>query len=285
MSKVAVVTDSSCMTKQEADQMGVFLLPMPFSIDGVDYLEGVDLSADFFYEKLKSDSDIFTSQPAAGAVMDLWDEVLKEYDELVHIPISSGLSGSYGNACVYAQDYDSKVEVIDVQRVSVPMRAAVEDAVTLRDKGLSAKEIRERMDQEKENSVVYIVVDNLDRLRKGGRITAVAAAIGTVLKIHPILKYQGESLDAYAKMRNVKKAKQTIIQALDKQMEDWNLHSPEEVRLQAACTFGFEGKEEWVKELGAAFPEFTVEYGDLPMNLSCHIGTGGIGAAVTKRLK
>ncbi|MDO4976153.1 MAG: DegV family protein, partial [Eubacteriales bacterium] len=176
------------------------------------------------------------------------------------------------------------VEVVDVQRVSVPMRAAVEDAVTLRDLGMTAKEIRERMDQEKENSVVFIAVDNLDRLKKGGRITPIAAAIGNVLKIRPILKYHGESLDAFAKVRSAKKAKQTIIQALEKQMAEWDLHTPSKIRVQAACTFGYEGKEEWINDLQAAFPEFDIEYGDLPMNLSCHIGTGGVGAALTKKL-
>lgn len=216
--------------------------------------------------------------------MDLWDKVLEEYDELVHIPISSGLSGSYSNACIYAQDYDGRVEVVDVQRVSVPMRAAVEDAVTLMKQGYSAKQIRERLDAEKENSIVFIAVDNLDRLKKGGRITPVAAAIGNVLKIRPILKYHGESLDAFAKVRSVKKAKQTIIHALEESMREMDLHTPSQVRLQAACTYGFEGREEWVAELQEHFPEFEIEYGDLPMNLSCHIGTGGIGAALTKKL-
>ncbi|MDO4650996.1 MAG: DegV family protein [Eubacteriales bacterium] len=284
MGKVAIVTDSSCMTIEEAKKLGVYLLPMSFTIDGEEYFEGLDMSAEFFYEKLASDAEMFTSQPAAGAVMDLWDQVLEEYDELVHIPISSGLSGSYGNACIYAQDYDGKVEVADVKRISVPMRAAVEDAVTLRDQGLSAKEIRDIITGENENSVVFIAVDNLDRLKKGGRITPMAAAIGNVLKIRPILKYNGKSLDGFAKVRSLKKAKQTIIQALESSMRDMDVHTPSEVRIQAACTFGYEGKDEWVADLKAAFPEFEIEYGDLPMNLSCHIGTGGVGGAITKRL-
>lgn len=285
MRKVAIVTDSSAMTKEEADRLGVFLLPMPFSIDGVDYLEGVDLSREYFYEKLGSDAQVFTSQPTAGSVMDLWDEVLKEYDELVHIPISSGLSGSYGNACIYAEDYDGKVEVADAKRVSVPLRATVEDAVVLRDKGLSAREIRELLEKEKENSIVFIAVDNLERLKKGGRITPMAAAIGNVLKIRPILKYYGDSLDAFAKVRSMKKAKQTIIKALKDSMDFMNVKTPSEVRIQAACTFGFDGKEEWIQELKEAFPEFEIEYGDLPMNLSCHIGTGGVGGAITKKMQ
>lgn len=284
MSKVAIVTDSSCMTAEEGKKLGVFVLPMPFSIDGVDYLEGVDLSVDFFYEKLASDAEIFTSQPSAGDVMDLWDQILEEYDELVHIPLSSGLSGAYSSACVFAQDYDGRVEVADAGRVSVPQRAAVEDAVALRDAGKSAKEIREYIDGEKEHSMVFIALENLNRLKKGGRVTPLAAALGNVLKIRPVLKMQAEKLDAYAKVRSVNKAKQTVISALEKGMRNMDADTPSKVRIQAACTYGFEGKDQWIADLQAAFPEFEIEYGDLPMNLSCHVGLNAIGGAITKRM-
>ena len=284
MSKLAIVTDSSCITAEEAKRLGVYLLPMPFSIDGVDYLEGVDLSTEFFYDKLTSDAEIFTSQPAAGAVMDLWDQVLEENDELVHIPLSSGLSGAYSSACVYAQDYEGRVEVADTGRVSVPQRAAIEDAVSMREKGMSAKQIKEALEAEKENSMVFIALDNLERLKKGGRVTPLAATLGSVLKIRPVLKLQADKLDAFAKVRSVNKAKQSIIHALEATMRNMDTHTPSTVRVQAACTYGFEGKDQWIQELKEAFPEFEIEYGDLPMNLSCHVGINAIGAAVTKRM-
>ena len=216
--------------------------------------------------------------------MDLWDQVLEEYDELVHIPLSSGLSGSYQNACIYAQDYDGRVEVADTWRVSVPQRAALEDAAVLRDRGFSAKRIKEVLEGEQEHSMVFIAVDNLDRLKKGGRVTPMAAAIGNILKIRPVLKLQGEKLDAFAKVRSVGKAKQTIIRALETTMRNMDVHTPSQVRVQAACTYGFEGRDQWIQELSEAFPEFEIEYADLPMNLSCHVGLGGIGAAVTMRI-
>ena len=284
MKKVAVVTDTSGVTKEEAEHMGAYVLPMPFTIDGTEYLEGVDLSKDFFYEKLNSGADIFTSQPSAGSVIELWDEVLKSCDELVHIPLSSGLSGSYANACVYASDYDGRVQVIDVQRVSVPQKAAVEDAVALAAQGKTAAEIKEILEAEQNNSSVYIMVETLEHLKKGGRITPAAAAIGTMLHIKPILQVHGKQLDAFAKVRSAAKAKQTIFKALENEMERMGVSRPEEVRLQAACSCGFEGKEEWIRELAEHFPGFEVEYDDLPLNLTCHIGPGGMGAAVTKRV-
>ena len=284
MKKVAVVTDTSGISMEEAKNLGVFVIPMPFTIDGVEYLEGVNLSKEEFYEKLNSDADISTSQPAAGAVMDLWDNILEDYDEIVHIPISSGLSGSCANAFTYAMDYDGKVQVVDAQRVSVPQRASVEDAVNLVKAGKSAAEIKEILENEQENSSVYVMVETLKHLKKGGRVTPAAAAIGTVLHIKPILQIHGKQLDAYAKVRSMAKGKQTIFKALEQEMERMGVSTPEEVRLQAACSYGYEGKEQWVRGLEEHFPGFQVEYDDLPLNLTCHIGPGGMGAAVTKRI-
>ncbi|MDD7114274.1 MAG: DegV family protein [Lachnospiraceae bacterium] len=285
MKKVAIVTDTSGITMEAAEKLGVFVIPMPFTIDGVEYLEGVNLSKEEFYEKLNSDADISTSQPAAGEVMDLWDKLLEEYDEIIHIPISSGLSGSCANAFTYAQDYDGKVQVVDAQRVSVPQRASVEDAVNLVKEGKTAQEIKEILENEQQNSSIYVMVETLKHLKKGGRITPAAAAIGTVLRIKPILQIHGKQLDAYAKVRSMAKGKQTIFKALEQEMERMGVSAPEDVRLQAACSYGYEGKEQWVRDLEEHFPGFQVEYDDLPLNLTCHIGPGGMGAAVTKRLK
>ena len=284
MNKVAVVTDTSGITMEEAKKLGIFVIPMPFTIDGAEYLEGVNLSKEEFYEKLNSDADISTSQPAAGTVMELWDKILEDYDEIVHIPISSGLSGSCANAFTYALDYDGKVQVVDTQRVSVPQRASVEDAVNLVKAGKSAVEIKEILENEQENSSVYIIVETLKHLKKGGRVTPAAAAIGTVLHIRPILQIHGKQLDAYAKVRSQAKGKQIIFKALEQEMERMGVSTPEEVRLQAACSYGYEGKEQWVHDLEEHFPGFQVEYDDLPLNLTCHIGPGGMGAAVTKRV-
>ena len=284
MRKVAVVTDTSGITVEDAKNLGVFVIPMSFHIDGKDYLEGIDISADEFYSKLSVDAEISTSQPSAGEVMDMWERALKDYDEVLHIPISSGLSGSYANACTYALDYDGRVQVVDTQRTAVPQKASIEDALRLIRAGKSAVEIKEILEKEKENSSVYIMVESLKYLKKGGRITPAAAAIGTVLHIKPILQIHGKKLDAYAKVRSLAKAKQTIFKALEQEMERMGVSTPEEVRLEGACSYAHPGKEQWIAELEEHFPGFKVEYGDLPLNITCHVGPGAMGAAVTKRL-
>lgn len=283
--KTAIVTETSCMTVEEGKNLGIFVIPMPFMIDGVEYQEGVNLDKEYFYDKLTSDAEISTSQPAAGLIMDTWNKVLEEYDELVFIPLSSGLSGTYANSCIYAQDYEGKVEVVDLQRVSSPMKVGVLDALELVKRGMTAKQIRETLEGEKDHSTVFIMVESLDRLKKGGRITPVAAAIGSVLKIKPVLQLKGEKLDSYAKVRSVNKAKHIMFDAVRKEMEIMGIKGPEDARLQAACSYGYEHSKQWVEEIHEEFPGYEVTYDDLPMNLSCHIGVGGVGIAVTKRLE
>lgn len=283
--KTAIVTDTSCISVEEGKQMGIFVIPMPFMIDGEEFQEGVNLDKDYFYEKLQSDAEISTSQPAAGLIMDTWDEVLKDYDELVFIPLSSGLSGTYANACIYAKDYEGKVEVVDLQRVSVPMKVGVLDAAALAQKGYTARQIREIMDKEKSNSTVFIMVESLDRLKKGGRITPMAAAIGSMLKIKPVLQLKGEKLDSYAKVRSLNKAKHIMFDAVRKEIEVMGIRGPEDARILGACSYGYEESAQWVEEIKAEFPGYEVSYDDLPMNLSCHTGVGAVGIAVTKRLE
>ena len=285
MVKIAIVTDSnSGITQSQAKELGISVLPMPFMINEETFFEDINLTQEEFYKRLESGANIGTSQPSPESVLNLWEELLKEYDEIVHIPLSSGLSGSYANACIYAMDYDGRVQVVDVQRVSVPQKAAVEDAVYLVGTGKSADEIKEILEKEQSNSSIYVMVETLKHLKKGGRITPAAAAIGTVLHIKPILQIHGKQLDAYAKVRSMAKAKQTIFKALEQEMDRMGVSSPEEVRLQAACSYGYEGREQWIHDLEEHFPGFQVEYNDLPLNLTCHIGPGGMGAAVTKRL-
>ena len=221
MSKVAIVTDSnSGITQKRGEELGIYVLPMPFFIDGELYLEDITLSQEQFYEKLGADSEISTSQPSPGDVMDLWDKLLEDYDEIVCIPMSSGLSSTCETALSLAQDYDEKVQVVNNQRISVTQEQSVYDAIKLRDEGKSAAEIRQVLEKEKMQASIYITVDTLKYLKKGGRITPAAAAIGTVLNLKPVLQIQGEKLDAFAKVRGWKAAKKTMLNAIEKDLTD-----------------------------------------------------------------
>lgn len=216
MSRVAIITDSnSGITQAEGKKLGVKVVPMPFFIDGQQYYEDIDLTQEQFYEKLKSDADISTSQPSVGEIQDAFDEMLKDYDEVVYLPMSSGLSGTCQTAAMVADDYDGKVEVVNNQRISVTLRQSVLDALALADKGYNAAKIKEILEREKFSSSIYITLDTLKYLKKGGRITPAAAAIGTVLKLNPVLQIQGEKLDAYAKARGKASAKKIMLKAMD----------------------------------------------------------------------
>ena len=205
MGKIAVVSDSnSGITQEQAKAYGIYVLPMPFFINEETYYEDISLTQEQFYEKLEGNADISTSMPAVASVTELWDELLQEYDEIVHIPMSSGLSSSCETAIMLAQDYDDKVQVVNNQRISVTQRQTVLDAVELAKRGRSAKEIKEYLEETKYDSSIYIMVDTLYYLKKGGRLTPAAAALGTLLKLKPVLQIQGEKLDSYAKARTVK---------------------------------------------------------------------------------
>ena len=215
MSKTAIVTDSnSGITQSRGKKLGIYVLPMPFFIDGELFLEDISLTQEQFYERLGADSDISTSQPSPGDVMELWEKLLKEYDEIVHIPMSSGLSNSCDTAVSIAEEYGGRVQVVNNQRISVTQEQSVYDAMTLRDRGMSAREIREVLEREKFQSSIYITVDTLKYLKKGGRVTPAAAAVGTVLNLKPVLQIQGEKLDAFAKVRGWKAAKRTMLNAI-----------------------------------------------------------------------
>ena len=222
MARIAIVTDSnSGITQAEGKKLGVYVLPMPFDIDGQPYYEDINLTQEQFYEKLTGDADVSTSQPSPDAVMSLWDDLLKNkgYDEIVHIPMSSGLSSSCATAMMLAQDYDGKVQVVDNQRISVTMKLSVLDAMKMTEDGFSAAEIKRILEEQKFNSSIYIMVDTLKYLKKGGRITPAAAALGTLLRLKPVLQIQGEKLDAFAKARTVKQAKRIMLDAIHKDIE------------------------------------------------------------------
>ena len=215
MNKIAIVTDSnSGISQEKAKEMGIYVLPMPFLIDGKEHLDGVDLFPKEFYEYLEKDADVSTSQPSPESVMRLWGDLLKEYDQIVHIPMSSGLSGSCQTAKMLAEDYDGKVEVVNNQRISITLVHAIMDALNLVKAGKNAAEIREILEAEGLQSSIYITVTTLKYLKKGGRITPAAAALGTMLRLKPVLQIQGEKLDAFAKVRTMSAAKRVMLDAI-----------------------------------------------------------------------
>ena len=280
--KVAIITDSnSGITQEEGKQLGIRIVPMPFMINGEEYLEDITLTQQEFYAKLGEGSDISTSQPSPESIMALWDEVLEEYDEIVHIPMSSGLSGSCQTAMMLAEDYDGKVEVVNNQRISVTQRQSALDAKELAAKGMCAAEIKEKLEAVKFDSSIYITLDTLKYLKKGGRITPAAAALGTMLRLKPVLQIHGEKLDAFAKVRTMNAAKRTMIDAIRSDLE--NRFAGQEMRLDVAHTNNKEAALEFVKELEAEFPEYQVQRVDeLSLSVACHIGDGCLAVACSR---
>lgn len=282
MGRVAVATDSnSGITQKEAEKLGIRVLPMPFFINGELYLEDITLSQEEFYKRLSEDADISTSQPSPGDVIDLWDEILKEYDEIVYIPMSSGLSSSCETAIGLSQDYDGKVHVIDNQRISISQRQSVLDALEMAKKGMGAQEIDDVLMREKLEASIYITVDTLKYLKKGGRVTPAAAAIGTVLNLKPVLQIQGEKLDSFAKVRGWKAAKKTMLDAAAKDLA--GRFSGKEMYVHAAYTCSEEEAMEWKGEIEAKFPGYDIHMDKLSLSVSCHIGAGSKAIACIKK--
>lgn len=286
MSRVAIVTDSnSGITQSQAKEMGVTVMPMPFFIDNETYYEDIDLTQEDFYQKLTEDASISTSMPLVGNVTDTWDDLLQEYDEIVHIPMSSGLSGSCETAMMLAQDYDNRVFVVNNQRISVTQRQSVLDAMELAKRGYGAEQIKEILEREKMESSIYIMVDTLYYLKKGGRITPAAAALGTLLKLKPVLQIQGEKLDSFAKARTVKQAKNIMIEAMK---NDFNqrFNDPEgkNMHLEMAYSYDLEAAEAFRKEVEAEFPGMEIVMNPLSLSVSCHIGPGALAIASSKKI-
>ena len=283
--KVAIITDSnSGITQEEGKQLGIRIVPMPFMINGEEYLEDITLTQQEFYAKLDEGSDISTSQPSPESIMALWDEVLEEYDEIVHIPMSSGLSGSCQTAMMLAEDYDGKVEVVNNQRISVTQRQSALDAKELAAKGMCAAEIKEKLEAVKFDSSIYITLDTLKYLKKGGRITPAAAALGTLLRLKPVLTVQGEKLDAFAKARTMKQAKSMMVAAITKDLEErFGDRTGKNVHLEVAHTDNQEEADEFAKELRELFPATgEIVIAPLSLSVSCHIGPGSLAVACSK---
>lgn len=286
--KTGIVTDSnSGITQAAGKELGIWVLPMPFYINEELFLEEITLSQEEFYKRLEEDADISTSQPAPADVTELWDRVLEECEEIVHIPMSSGLSSSCETAVMLSQKYDGKVQVVNNQRISVTQRQSVMDAIRLVEAGKGAAEIKEILEAVKFDSDIYITVDTLKYLKKGGRLTPAAAAIGTVLNLKPVLRIKGEKLDAFSKTRGWKSAKKTMIKAAETTMKEEfsDCKGPEDIYLEAAYTGNREEAEEWKKELEEAFPGFPIHMDPLSLSVACHIGPGSKAVAVTKVLK
>ena len=281
MGKVAVITDSnSGITQKEANALGIRVLPMPFYIDGEVYYEDITLTQKEFYERLTDDADISTSQPAPADETELWKEALQEADEVIYIPMSSGLSGSCQTAMMLAKEFGGKVLVVDNQRISITQRQSVLDALEMAADGMSGKEIYDVLMREKLEASIYITVDTLKYLKKGGRITPAAAALGTVLNLKPVLTIQGEKLDAFSKVRGMKAAKKVMMNAMEKDIgERFKGHK---VYLQAAHTCEAEAAEQWKKELEERFPGYDIHMDALSLSVSCHIGPGSLAVACTR---
>lgn len=286
MSKVAILTDSnSGITQEEAEQAGIYVFPTPVYINDEVFYEGVDLTTDQFFARQAEGAEIKTSMPVVGDVIDKWESLLEEYDEVVYIPLSSGLSSSCETAIMLAEDYDGKVQVVNNQRISVTMKLSVYDAKKLADAGKSATEIKEILEAMKFESTIYIMVDTLEYLKKGGRITPAAATIGSLLKIKPVLQIRGEKLDSFAKARTVKQAKQIMMDAIAKDMDEV-LHDPtgENTIIAMAHTQNEEEIAKFKAEVEERFPGHDIFVDPLSLVVSSHIGPGALAVTCTKKL-
>mgnify|MGYP000159814798 FL=1 len=284
MEKIAIVTDSnSGITQEKAKKLGIRVLPMPFYIDGELFYEDITLTQEEFYQRLAEDADISTSQPSPAEVTGLWDEVLQDNDKIIYIPMSSGLSSSCETAMGLARDYEGKVYVVDNQRISITQQQSVWDAIEMRDKGMSAEEIVDVLMREKLEASIYITVDTLKYLKKGGRVTPAAAAIGTVLNLKPVLTIQGEKLDAFAKVRGIKAAKKTMLDAMEKDIKE--RFAGKEVHLEGAYTCSDEMAQEWKQEIAERLPGYDIVMDRLSLSVSCHIGPGAIAIACSKKIE
>jgi DegV family protein with EDD domain len=286
VAKIGIITDSnSGITQKQADELGIFVLPMPFMVNEETFFEDISLSQEEFYERLANGDDVVTSQPSPESVMNLWDKVLKEYDEIVHIPMSSGLSGSCQSAMMLAQDYDGKVQVVNNQRISVTQRQSVMDALKLAGQGKNAAEIKDFLEKDKFNSSIYIMLDTLYYLKKGGRITPAAAALGTLLKLKPVLQIQGDKLDAFAKARTTSQGKTIMMNAIKNDMINrFGGVDKDKIWLQIAHSHNEAAAAVFKEELLEVFPGFDVYTDPLSLSIACHIGPGSLAVACSVKI-
>ena len=286
MGKIAIMTDSnSGITQKEGKEQGIFVVPMPFLINDEEYFEDITLNQEEFYEKLTQNATVSTSQPSIENLTKQWDEILEEYEELIYIPMSSGLSGSGSTATMLAQDYDGRVKVVDNQRISVTQRRSVEDACRMVKEGRSSSEICEKLMQTKLEASIYIMVDTLKYLRKGGRLTPAVAALGTILRIKPVLQIQGEKLDTFAKARTIKQGTNIMLDAMEKDVAQRFENNLDDLYIDVAHTQNEQGAEELKQEIEKRYPQVKVRINPLSLSISCHIGPGSLAVAMAKKAK
>ena len=281
MAHVAIVTDSnSGITQAAGKELGVRVLPMPFYINEELFFEDVTLTQEAFYRRLAEDADISTSQPSPGDVTDLWEQLLESHDQVVYIPMSSGLSASCETALMLSSDYRGRVFVVDNQRISITQRQSVLDALEMARAGMDGQAIHDVLVRERLESSIYITVDTLKYLKKGGRVTAAGAAIGTVLNIKPVLTIQGAKLDAFAKARGWKSAKKIMLDAMERDIAQ--RFAGQEIHLAAAYTCTDEEAQEWKGELEARFPGYEIHMDRLSLSVACHIGAGSMAVGCSR---
>lgn len=284
MERIAVVTDSnSGITAEEADSWGITVIPMPFLIEGKMYYENITLTQEQFYDKLSENVDISTSQPSPEDVTKTWDDLLTQVDSIVHIPMSSGLSGSCQTAVMLAQDYDGKVQVVNNQRISVTQKQSVKDALQLAEAGKTAAEIREKLEEVKLEASIYIMLDTLKYLKKGGRITPAAAALGTALRLKPVLQIQGEKLDAYSIAKTTKKGVAKMLSAMEEDIQS-RFGGVEQVHLEVAHTNNEKAALEFRDMIRERFGVEEIIVDPLSLSVSCHIGSGALAIACSKKM-
>lgn len=286
MKRVLIITDSNAGIRQnEAKQLGIKIVPMPFIINGEEFYEDINLSQDEFYNKLQDpNANISTSQPSAYYLSEIWDECLKEYEEIVYIPMSSGLSASQANAQSQSVYYNGRVHVVDNQRISVTQKESVLEAIELARQGKTGKEIREYLEETKHLSSIYIVVDTLKYLKKGGRVTPAGAALGTILRIKPVLQIRGKKLDAFFKAMNIKQAKLKMIAQAKQDLENdfKEYYEQGKMVISVAHTQNFEEAEKFKDEIIKMIPGAIVRFVDpLSLSVSCHIGPGSLAIALS----
>lgn len=287
MSKIAIITDSnSGVTQTQAEQLGIHVIPMPFRINDEDYFEDINLTQEQFYQKLAEDANVSTSQPSPDSLMTMWDKVLEDNDQIIYIPMSSGLSSSCQSAIMIAQEeYEGKVFVVDNQRISVTQRQSALDAKAMADAGLSAEAIVDKLMATKFESSIYIMLDTLHYLKKGGRITPAAAALGTLLRLKPVLQIQGEKLDAFAKARTSNQGKNIMINAIKADIENrFGGFEAKDYWISCAYTKDIDAANNWKKEVQEAFPDTDIHMDPLSLSVACHIGPGALAVTVTRKL-
>lgn len=289
MKKAAIITDSnSGITQAEAKELGIHVVPMPFFVNDETFYEDISMTQEQFYDYMAQGADVTTSQPTPGTLSELWSETLREYEEIVYIPMSSGLSSSCGTATMlsFEDEFEGKVFVVDNQRISVTQRQSVLDAMELAERGYGGAQIRDILMREKFASSIYIMVDTLTYLKKGGRVTPAVASIGTMLRIKPVLQIQGEKLDAYARVKTLKQAKNTMIKAVHKDLEE-RFHDPdgENFYLEIAYTADDTEAQIFKKELEEEFPGHEIWVAPLSLSISCHIGPGALAFAIAKKVE